>query len=292
VPEAELVDPRARRALNRAIVGTLALGAGKAVAAGLTGSTALAASAADSITDGAITAANRWMLITAAQPADPGHPYGHGKAEALASLAQAVILGGVIAGITWRAVSHLVTPVEAPDAVPALGVVLASLVGSALLARSLRRAADATGSLVLRADAAHYQMDLASGAAVVVGLGLGTLTGSAIPDSLAALVVSGLMAREVWRIGQDAVGELMDQALPPDEQARLETVLASMPLRGWHDLRTRRSGPHRFVQVHVELDPGLTLGEAHAVADGVEAALRQAVPGCDPIVHVDVDAGG
>lgn len=286
------VDPRARRALNRAIVGTLVLGAGKAVAAGLTGSTALAASAADSITDGAITAANRWMLLTAAEPADPGHPYGHGKAEALASLGQAVFLGVVIAGIAWRAVTHLLAPGTPPDALPALGAVVGSLIGSFLLARSLRRAADATGSLVLRADAAHYQMDLASGAAVLVGLGAGAVTGSAIPDAVAALVVSGLMAREVLSIARDAVGELMDQALPAEELARLEAVLGAMPIQGWHDLRSRRSGPHRFVQVHVELDGALTLREAHAVADRVEAALREAVPGCDPIVHVDVDARG
>ncbi len=288
MPPAEPVNAdRASRALARAIGGTLVLGIGKAIAASLTGSQAVAASAADSLSDAVISAANRWMVRTAHEPADREHPFGHGKAEALASLAQVVLLGGVVVGVGWRAVGSL-RGGPPPIALPAIAVMVASMGVSLALARSLARVATETGSLVLRSDAAHYRMDLWTGGAVLVGLVVSAVTGSGLADGIACLAVCAIMAWDIVGIARDAVGELMDRSLPAGEHAEVEAVLRAFPgITGWHDLRTRRSGPSRFVQVHIELPGDMTLHEAHAIADALEAALTQAIPGVDPIVHVD-----
>ena len=279
----------AATALKRAIIGTLLLGVAKVAAALLTGSSAVGASAADALTDALVSGANLVLVRAAAAPPDPGHPFGHGKAEALAGLAQAAFLTAVVAGVAKSGIDRLIQGAQMPVVGPAVLVMLGSMAVSFVLSRGLKRAAEQTGSLVLRADAAHYRMDLWTGSAVVVGLLVTAITGDARADAVASLVLCAWMAREIAPIAIDAVGELMDRPLDRMEHAAAEAVLASFGARisGWHDLRTRRAGPWRFVQVHVELPGDLTLREAHRVADDLEAALCQALPGCDAIVHMD-----
>ncbi len=266
------------------------LGVGKLVGGLLTGSQAVLASAADSIGDVAVSAANLWLMRHARRPADEDHPYGHGKIEGLASLAQGVFLTAVIVGVGYRAVLSLLeaTP-HTVLAWPALAVMIVSLIGSTGIAALLDRAATRTGSLILRADAAHYRMDRWTASATIVGL-IGTLAfNEPRADSLAALVVCLIMARDVALLLRDAVDELMDKALSPEEMTRIKTVLDQKRtlLVGWHDLRARRSGPRRFVEVHLELEGSSTLHAAHDVAEVIENELRDTIAGCEVIVHLD-----
>lgn len=279
----------ASTALRRAIVGTLLLGAMKTVGALATGSGAVGASAADALTDALVSGANLVLVRAASAPPDAGHPFGHGKAEALAGLAQAVFLSAVVVGVARSAILRLMEGAQLPEVGPAVLVMLASMVASFLLSRGLSRAAEKTGSLVLRADAAHYRMDLWTGSAVVVGLLASAATGDGRADAIASLALCLWMAREIVPIAVDAVGELMDRPLEGPEHAAALAVLASFSGRiaGWHDLRTRRAGPRRFIQVHVELPGDMTLRAAHRVADDLEEALARALPGCDAIVHMD-----
>ncbi len=276
-----------------AIFATLVLGAGKLAVALATGSAAVLASAADSLGDAVVSGVNLVMLRQAARPADDGHPWGHGKAEALASLSQAVLLAGVVVGVVWTAGARLTgaSPAPTPDTSTALWGMAASMVGSFLISTFLERAAKRTGSLVLRADAAHYRMDLLTGAAVLLGLGATALWQAPRADALAALGVSVLMVREVFRLGSEAVDELMDRPLPPDEVAVVEAALRRIGghVRSWHDLRTRRAGPFRFIQVHVSLPPDLTFAEAHAESHRVERELAQVLANVDVIAHADLD---
>lgn len=279
--------------LLTAVVVTLILGGVKLAGALLTGSTAVLASAADSLADGAVSGFNLWMMGQAARPADEGHPYGHGKAEALASLAQALVLGGLVFAIGQGAVQQLVgagaqTPVMA---LPALGVMVFSMAGSLGISTFLTRAADRTGSLVLRSDAVHYRMDLYSGAAVMAGLVVTAATGEVRADAVASLLVCGLMARDVVKLLRDAVDELMDRQLPDEERAVVEGVLTGFAPRivNWHDLRTRRAGPSRFVQVHLVLAGDMRLIDAHALAHEIERAVEDALPGVDVLIHVDAE---
>lgn len=287
--EVENNEHIAARALRRAILGTLVLGVAKAAGAWWSGSHAVGASAADALTDALVSGANLVLVRAAAAPPDASHPFGHGKAEALAGLAQAAFLSVVIVGVGRSAVLRLMSGGELPLVGPAVLIMVGSMVSSYLLSRGLQRAADQTGSLVLRADAAHYRMDLWSGTGVLLGLVLSQILGDARIDAAASLLLCFWMAREVVPIAIDAVGELMDRPLDAMEQGKAEAVLAAFADRisGYHDLRTRRAGPRRFVQVHVELPGELQLREAHRIADDLEEALRTALPGCDPIVHID-----
>ncbi len=279
-----------RNPLLVAVGATLVLGFGKLVAAVLTGSTAVLASATDSLADAGVSGFNLWMMRQAAEPADEGHPYGHGKAEALASLAQALVLAAIVVAIGWRAVDQLLGGEPEPIAAgAALVTMVASMAGSLGISTYLARAATRTGSLVLRTDAIHYRMDLYTGAAVVLGLGVTLLTGRAWADAAASLGVCGLMAKEVFGLAYDAVGELMDRPLPEEERAIVVGVLDGFADRlvDWHDLRTRRAGPSRFVQVHLKLPGEMRLAEAHALAHEVEDAVKACLPEVDVLVHVD-----
>ncbi len=278
--------------LAGAIGATLVLGIVKLAVGLTTGSHAVLASGADSLGDAVVSGVNLLMMRQAAMPPDEGHPWGHGKAEALASLAQAVALAVVVGTIAVTAVRSLLGASGAvPDTGPALIVMVGSMCGSLGISTFLERAATRTGSLVLRADAVHYRMDLLSGSAVLVGLVVARFTGWAQADAAASLVVSALMVRDVFGVGKEAIDELMDRPLPAEEVERIEAVLAGFGPRlvSWHDLRTRRSGPSRFVQVHVVLAPATTFAAAHRVSDDVERALRAAVANLDVLVHADVD---
>lgn len=277
------------RALLRTIVATVVLGLGKLAVALFTASQAVLASAVDSLTDGAVSALNLVLLRQARAPADAGHPWGHGKIEALAALAQGLVLAVVVVGLAYNAVSTLI---GGEREAPAVGVALAamgvSMSASFTISTLLARLADKTGSLVLKTDAVHYRMDLFSGAAVVVGLGVAWATGHAWADAAAALLVCGLMAHDVWGVLREAVDELMDRPFPPEEVEEVERVLRQeRRLLGWHDLRTRKAGPFRFVQVHVELPGQMTFAAAHDVVDELEHALRAALPQCDVLIHPD-----
>lgn len=275
-----------------AIVATLLLGAVKLVVATLTGSRAVLASAADSLGDAVVSGVNLLMVRAAAEPPDEGHPWGHGKAEALASLTQAVLLAAVVAGVAGTAIASLWRgDATLPAAGPAMWGMALSMAGSFGISTYLARAARRSGSLVVGADAAHYRMDLLTGGAVLLGLAVTALTGRPEADAVASLAVSLWMTREVWALGKEAVDELMDRPLPESEVHALEQVLREVgePVLAWHDLRTRRAGPFRFVQVHIELPATLSFPGAHAVSHRVEEALAGVLPNTDVIVHLDVE---
>ncbi|GDX83733.1 cation-efflux pump FieF [Deltaproteobacteria bacterium] len=278
--------------LTVAILFTLVLGGVKLAIALLSGSRAVLASAADSLSDAVVSGVNLLMVRQAAEPPDEGHPWGHGKAEALASLTQAVLLAAVVGGVVYSAVQGLgATGAPPPATGGALIGMAVSMLGSFLISAFLMRHARLTGSLVLAADAAHYRMDLLAGAAVVLGLVVTRLTGRSEADAVASLIVSVLMAKEVWSLGREAVDELMDRPLPDKEVEALRAGLAGYgdPVRGFHDLRTRRSGPMRFVQVHVSLPPSISFAAAHAEIHRVEDYLKTVLPNVDAMVHADLD---
>lgn len=274
-----------------AIVATIVLGTVKLVVAYLSGSRAVLASAADSLSDAVVSGVNLVMMRQAAVPPDEGHPWGHGKAEALASLTQAVVLAAVVVGVITSAILGFTSAEPTP---PHTGIALAgmavSILGSFLIARFLTREARASGSLVLAADATHYRMDLFAGAAVIVGLAVTRITGRPEADAASSLAVGLLMAGEVWRLGKDAVDELMDRPLPDAEVELLRAGLANYgaPVLGFHNLRTRRSGPMRFVQVEVSMPAHITFAAAHAETHKVEQALQAILPNTDAMVHADL----
>jgi ferrous-iron efflux pump FieF len=145
-----------------------------------------------------------------------------------------------------------------------------------------------TGSVAIKADSLHYLGDILVNAAVIVALLLASELGWVLADPLFGLAIAGYIAFIAWRIARGSFDMLMDRELPEEARARIRDIaLANPEVRDLHDLRTRSSGRRTFIQVHIEMDGNLTLYRAHSVADEVEAALREAFPGAEVIIHQD-----
>ena len=232
------------------------------------GSLAVLASAADSFADAVMSALNAWGYGWARQPADAEHPFGHGKLEGVLSVGQGMLLLGILASLVVGSLQGLVEGRPAPR----IGLAVATLVGGMILSGGLTwllsRAAAGERSLILEADAAHYRMDFLANALAIGGLLVIGRTGWLWLDPLLALGLAAFMAPECLHLLRDGGRELLDEALPDEEVARVRALLDELEL-DYHGLRTRRSGPLRFVEVHLALDPAQPLGEAHGLVQAV-----------------------
>lgn len=271
------------------VVALLTIGL-KTLAWWLTGSVGLLSDALESFVNLAAAVFGLSMLTIAARPADAQHPFGHSKAEYFSSGFEGVLIMGAALAIIWAAAPRL----WAPQPLEKLGLgLLLSLASSALngvLAWQMLRAARLHRSIALEADARHLLSDVWTSAGVLVGLLLAGISGWLWLDALVAIAVALNIAREgahlIWRSAQG----LMDQALEPQEQARLQAALArisqSQPDWRLDHLRARRAAADRFASVHLHLPAHWTLAQAEAARAQVEAALRQSLPGLIASVHV------
>ena len=235
------------------------------------------------------------MVTVAARPPDDDHPYGHHKAEYFSSGFEGVMIFAAALAIVWAAVHRLLDP-QPLDAV-ALGLVL-SVVSSAMngaLGWSMLRKARAARSMALEADARHLFTDVWTSVGVVIGLIAVKFTGWLWLDPVVAIAVALNICREggllVWR----SAGGLMDEALEPDAQGQIREVLDGFqhPAIRFDHVVTRRAGQRRFVDLHMHMPAGWTLGRAAAVRASVEQALMAAVPGLRATIQLlplDVEA--
>lgn len=235
------------------------------------------------------------MVTVAARPPDDDHPYGHHKAEYFSSGFEGVLIFVAALAIVWAAVDRLLHP-QPLDAV-GLGLVL-SVVSSAmngLLAWSMLKKARAARSMALEADARHLFTDVWTSAGVVAGL-LGVMaTGWLWLDPVLAIAVALNILREGARLVWRSAGGLMDEALEPEAMAEIDKALETFrhqTIRFDH-IVTRRAGQRRFVDLHMHMPAGWTLGRAAAVRTSVEQALMSAVPGLRASIQLlpmDVEA--
>jgi cation diffusion facilitator family transporter len=223
----------------------------------------------------------------AGRPADPSHAYGHGKAEHLAALAEAAILVLVAVFIIWRAVSHLTglnsTSVHAEwYALLALAIVICVDFSRTVVSM---RAGRRYGSAALQANAVHFASDLAGSVAVLGGL-LGVRAGWKEADSAAALFVALLVLAAAARLMRRNVDVLMDR-VPSEAQEIASRAISSLPGVQLRRLRMRQAGSKQFADVVIGVPPGAAVGQGHAAADAVEAALHESLPESDVVVHVE-----
>lgn len=255
---------------------------------GLTGSVALLSTLIDSSLDAAASLINLWAVRHALTPADQEHRFGHGKAEPLAGLGQAAFIVGSGALLLAQAVNRLQHPVEVANADIGTGVMLFSIVLTLILVRFQKHVLSKTRSVAISADSLHYAGDVMMNGAVIVSLLLGKFLGWTFIDPLFAIAIGGYLMWSAWQIAMGSMDMLMDRELPDDDRERIRVLtLAEDGVRGMHDLRTRLSGQQGFIQLHLALDDDLPLVKAHAIADRVEAAIKQAFPHCDVLIHQD-----
>ncbi len=260
----------------------------KGYAAWRTGSVAMLGSLADTGLDLLASLVTLYSVKLASTPADQDHRFGHGKAEALAALFQVMLITASAVAIGWRALVSLGVRDPTHDAGFGIGVSLAAIAATALLLAYQRRVIRRTGSVAILADNVHYQSDMLLNVAVITALVLDQFIGWHGADALFGIAIAGWLAWGAFKASSNAIDQLMDREWSEEQRARFLDVAARQPgLRGIHDFRTRRSGAHDFAQFHMEVDPRLTVANAHDIVENVEAALYKAFPKVEVLIHLD-----
>jgi len=281
------MSPQRRTALVSIVAACVLIGL-KLVSGIATGSLGLLSEAAHSGTD-LIAALLTFVAVgVAVRPADPGHAYGHGKAEHLAALAEAAILVVLSLAIAWQALWRLfgLASGQVDPRWYAIVVVVVVMVVDATRAAVSYRTGERYGSAALQANALHFASDFAGSTAVLLGL-LAARAGYHWADSAAALFVAFLVLVAAGRLMRLNIDVLMDRVPPEAQEAALAAIASLEPRVELRRLRMRQAAGQQFADVVIGVPPGAAVGQGHAAADAVEDALHRALPRSDVVVHVE-----
>ena len=256
----------------------------------LTGSISVWASLLDSAMDIFASAINYFAVRAASAPPDEDHRYGHGKAESLAGLFQSFVIGVSGLLLLWEAVRRVITPRPTASEWLGVGTMAVACGVSVLLVARLRKVAAKTDSPALAADAVHYATDVYTNGAALVALLLVALTGWTPADPLISILISAFILKSAYDVARDSVHVLMDRRLPRDVDARVARVVEGFRAEGvlgFHDLRTRRSGSLKFIDLHLEVEADQTLQQAHDLTVRVIRAIQKEIPRSRVQIHTD-----
>jgi ferrous-iron efflux pump FieF len=253
-----------------------------------TNSVSLLSSLFDSALDLGASVVNLIAIRTAVTPADAEHRFGHGKAEPLAGLVQVAFILGSSLLLLFEVGKHFIERQAVEHEVTGIIVMAISIGLTLVLILFQRHVIRQTESMAVRADSTHYFSDFLANSAVIVAL---VLTGALDwwwIDPLFGLAVALFIAFTALSIGRAALDMLMDREMDDRERDRIKLIVRAHPeVLGLHDLRTRAAGQDRFIQFHLDLNPEISLKEAHRISDAVEASLMEAFPGAEIIIHQD-----
>ncbi len=220
---------------------------------------------------------------------DQAHPYGHGRFETVGTMVLGGILIAVGLGIMWDAGERLFVPEELkhPETYT-LYIALFSILANEGLFFYTRYLANQVNSDLLRANAWHHRSDSVSSVVVLVGIG-GTMLGLPYLDAIAAVLVGVMVIQIGWNLGWGAIQELADTGLEEEHLDKIREVIANVSgVNSVHMLRTRRLGGHALADVHVQVDPWLSVSEGHRIAEVVQYGLIDKVEVLEDVtVHID-----
>jgi cation diffusion facilitator family transporter len=258
-------------------------------AAGVAGhSHALIADAVESSAD-ILSSVVVWRaLVVAAEPADREHPYGHGKAEPLAAATVAIMLMLAAGGIMLTSARDLALSQQTPPRAFTLLVLIAVVVVKEVLFRFVAREAGSVQSIVVYADAWHHRSDAVTSLAAAMGITL-ALMGVSFADDAAAILAGSIIAWNGWKLLRPALNELMDAAPNAALVAQIKTAASKVGgVQRIEKCIVRKAGFEYFVDMHVEVDPELTVRQAHGIAHLVKDSVREAMPSVhDVLVHIE-----
>ena len=293
IPSGPQIDPERarllmRRATNFAVAAAALMIVGKLGAWLATDSVSILSSLADSVMDVLASLINLFAVRQALQPPDREHRFGHGKAEPLAGLGQALFISASAIFLIVEAVGRILEPEPIARAPVGIGVMVFATIVTTALVTYQRRVVRLTGSTAIRADALHYASDILMNIGVIAALALAMTVGWGLADPIIALVIAAVIIHAAVRVARGAIQQLMDREFPEQDRERIRQIVLEHPdVLNCHDLRTRRSGIDSFIQVHVEMDSSLTLLRAHEISDDVEARIRKVFPHAEVLIHAD-----
>jgi ferrous-iron efflux pump FieF len=282
---------RARwRAARFAIGGAALLAIVKLATAVATGSLSVLATFLDSVMDLFTSGLNAFALRVAARPADADHAYGHGKAESLAGLFQGAVLTASGVALLTASVWQLLETAPLEHSEWGIGVMAFSIVVTGAIVWRIRRALRYGDSLVLRAESIHYVSDFLVNGAALGALALQTATDITWADPAASGAIALYIAKSGWTILRESIDALMDKEIAPVDDVAELLIAALRPFPevvAFHSLRTRVSGPVKFIDLHLDLRRELTFARAHTVTEQAIAAIEAAIPASRAWVHAD-----
>jgi len=259
----------------------------------LTQSLGLIASAVDSLLDLLVSSVNLIAVREADKPADKEHLYGHGKIESLAGLFQSVIISASGIFLVIESIRRLIRGVELSHLPAAIGVMVVSMILTFLLVLKLKRALKETESIVVGTEMLHFVTDFLTNGGVIIALILVRVTGSSLWDLGIAFAIACYILSQSLRILKKSVNELLDRALPQEEQREIEKIILNHDPRiiGFHNLRTRKIGHQRFIDFHFEIREEKNFERAHGLAEALIKRIKERFPGADVTVHFDPEGG-
>lgn len=289
ITQQELNKPRLMRAATYASVSVaVTLIVVKFFAYLSTDSVSLLSTLVDSILDAGASMINLIAVHYALQPADKEHRFGHGKAEPLAGLGQSGFIFASALFLIYETVKRFIEPHPIENTEMGVIVMFVSIVLTFGLVLFQRYVVRKTQSVAVSADSLHYTTDILVNLGVIVALVVSNLTDWLWFDPLIAGVIAVYILWSVREIATDAMNLLMDHEFPEEERTKIGEIVMQHPKSmGMHDLRTRSSGPHKFIQLHLVLDADMKLRDSHDIADEVEAALSKEFPDAEILIHQD-----
>ena len=221
-------------------------------------------------------------------PADEDHRFGHGKAEALAGVAQAGFIAASAGGLVLTVIDRFLHPRALQEEFTGVVVSGLAIVLTLCLMTFQTYVVRRTRSLAISADKAHYTTDFVTNIAVGAGIVASMRFNEPLIDLAVAIGVAIYLVTGAWKIGRTSIDVLMDRELPEADRRRILDIVQRQPgVRSVHDLRTRSSGLTQFIQLHVVLHPTMSLGRAHVMGDTIQAAIEEAFPQAEVILHID-----
>tara|TARA_B100000073_G_scaffold348156_1_gene365399 strand:- start:346 stop:1296 length:951 start_codon:yes stop_codon:yes gene_type:complete len=260
----------------------------KAVAYFMSGSSSILASLIDSISDVAVSIMTVASIRYSLKPADEDHRHGHGKIEGVSALFQGALLAGAALFLTLEAIQSLIKPQDITHHNLSMGMIALCIVITFGLILYQRYVIKKSKSLAIEADKAHYTGDLFMNAGVLVVIAADLFNAPYWLDPLFALVVAGLISNSAVEVSRKAMDMLMDRELPEEERQEIEQIiLQHEDVLDMHDLRTNKSGMHVFISFDIDLQPDLSLKQAHDIAREVELSLLARFINAEIMIHMD-----
>lgn len=252
------------------------------------GAVSIISEAAHSAVDLIASVVAFYAVKKSGQPPDGNHAYGHGKFENLSGAVEALLIVVAAIWIVYEAADKF-KAAHVPEYLEyGIVVMLISIIVNYWVSARLMKVAHETESQALEADALHLRADIWTSAGVLAGLAIIKITGWPWVDPAIAIIVAAIVFKAGYGMTIKSVSQLTDVSLPPEEEKMIVDILNKhAAVISFHQLRTRRSGSYRLVDMHLVLDKNMHLEVAHAVCDQLEEEIKAALGLCDVVIHIE-----
>lgn len=265
----------------------------KLIAGSISGSISIISEAIHSMSDFLASILTFFAVMKSSEPADKTHPFGHGKYEDMSGFIEGglIIFAGMF--IIWEACKKLFfhQTIEV-DTSLGIAVMLFAVVANIIVSTYLFKVAKKSDSVSLHADGEHLRTDVYSSLGVLLGLVLIKLTGVAILDPIIAILVAIFVLKAGFEISKETLNNLLDGTLPIEDIDTIKEIIKTYNnscLRGFKNLKARRSGPLKDIEITMLFPKDMTISECHKICDEIESLLKQRLGNCDILIHAEPD---